>query len=179
MIPGSRFRELTASNLALNTISGVGMFAGPAIAGVVLAFSGPSLVFALTGGAYAWSGICVLGLRRDSPPQRTSETAIVSELLGGFRAIGADRRLQVIIGLVGAQMFVAGPPVVAAAMGETPDRIAAEFPSAAARRTARPAYSPSRWLFSSARTRGTPASTEMRSRRIVSISRGADKRLSK
>jgi hypothetical protein len=65
-------------------------------------------VFALTGGAYAWSGICVLGLRRDSPPQRTSETAIVSELLGGFRAIGADRRLQVIIGLVGAQMFVAG-----------------------------------------------------------------------
>jgi MFS family permease len=100
--------ELTASNLALNTISGVGMFAGPAIAGVVLAFSGPSLVFALTGGAYAWSGICVLGLRRDSPPQRTSETAIVSELLGGFRAIAADRRLQVIIGLVGAQMFVAG-----------------------------------------------------------------------
>jgi MFS family permease len=100
--------ELTASNLALNTISGVGMFAGPAIAGVVLAFSGPSLVFALTGAAYAWSGICVLGLRRDSPPQRTSETAIMSELLGGFRAIGADRRLQVIIGLVGAQMFVAG-----------------------------------------------------------------------
>jgi MFS family permease len=100
--------ELTASNLALNTISGVGMFAGPAIAGVVLAFSGPSLVFALTGAAYAWSGVCVLGLRPDAPPERVGESAILPQLLGGFRAIGADRRLQVIIGLVGAQMFVAG-----------------------------------------------------------------------
>jgi len=86
--------ELTASNLALNTISGVGMFAGPAIAGVVLAFSGPSLVFALTGAAYAWSGICVLGLRPDSPPRRADDTAILSELLGGFAQlppIGACR----------------------------------------------------------------------------------------
>ena len=100
--------ELTASNLALNTISGVGMFAGPAIAGVVLAFSGPSLVFALTGAAYAWSGICVLGLSRDPAPEGGREVAIVPQLLAGFRAIGSDRRLQVIIGLVGAQMFVAG-----------------------------------------------------------------------
>jgi MFS family permease len=99
--------ELTASNLALNTISGVGMFAGPAIAGVVLAFSGPSLVFALTGAAYAWSGLCVLGLKPDAP-ERARTGAILPELLGGFRAIGDDRRLQVVIGLVGAQMFVAG-----------------------------------------------------------------------
>jgi MFS family permease len=100
--------ELTASNLALNTISSVGMFAGPALAGVVLVFSGPSLVFALTGAAYAWSGLCVFGLRPDSPPASTADSAILPQLLGGFRAIGADRRLQVIIGLVGAQMFVAG-----------------------------------------------------------------------
>jgi MFS family permease len=100
--------ELTAANLALNTISGVGMFAGPAIAGVVLAFSGPSLVFALTGAAYAWSGLCVLGLRPDSPPETTGDGAILPQLLAGFRAIGADRRLQVVIGLVGAQMFVLG-----------------------------------------------------------------------
>jgi MFS family permease len=100
--------ELTASNLALNTISGVGMFAGPAIAGVVLAFSGPSLVFALTGAAYAWSGLCVLGLRPDAPPERARSGTILPELLGGFRAIAEDRRLQVVIGLVGAQMFVAG-----------------------------------------------------------------------
>jgi MFS family permease len=101
--------ELTASNLALNTISGVGMFAGPAIAGVVLAFSGgPSLVFALTGAAYMWSGFFVFGLRPDAPPERTVDGAILPELLAGFRAIGADRSLQLIIGLVGALMFVLG-----------------------------------------------------------------------
>jgi MFS family permease len=100
--------ELTASNLALNTISGVGMFAGPAIAGVVLAFSGPTLVFALTAAAYVWSGFFVFGLSRDVPPEATGDSAIVPQLLAGFRAIGADRRLQVIIGLVGAQMLVLG-----------------------------------------------------------------------
>jgi hypothetical protein len=100
--------ELTASNLALNTISGVGMFAGPAVAGVVLAFSGPTLVFALTAAAYMWSGFFVFGLSRDVPPEATGDTAIVPQLLAGFRAIGADRRLQVIIGLVGAQMLVLG-----------------------------------------------------------------------
>ena len=100
--------ELTASNLALNTISGVGMFAGPAIAGVVLAFSGPTLVFALTAAAYVWSGFFVFGLRPDAPPEATGDSAIVPQLLAGFRAIGADRRLQVVIGLVGAQMFVLG-----------------------------------------------------------------------
>jgi MFS family permease len=100
--------ELTASNLALNTISGVGMFAGPAIAGVVLAFSGPTLVFALTAVAYSWSGFFVFGLEPDAPPERTGDAAILPELLAGFRAIGADRRLQVVIGLVGAQMLVMG-----------------------------------------------------------------------
>ncbi len=100
--------ELTASNLALNTISGVGMFAGPAIAGVVLAFSGPSLVFALTAAAYVWSGFFVFGLRPDKPPETAGDEAILPQLLAGFRAIGADRRLQLVIGLVGGQMFVLG-----------------------------------------------------------------------
>ena len=100
--------QLTASNLALNTISSVGMFAGPAIAGVFLAFSGPWLVFALTGASYLWSALCVLGLPHDEPPESNAESAIRAQLLGGFRAIGEDRHLQIVVGLVGAQMFVAG-----------------------------------------------------------------------
>src|SRR5207245_11110435 len=100
--------ELTASNLALNTISGVGMFVGPAIAGVVLAFSGPTLVFALTAVAYTWSGFFVFGLKPDAPPERTGDDAILPELLAGFRAIGADRRLQGVIGLAGAPMLLTG-----------------------------------------------------------------------
>ena len=100
--------ELTASNLALNTISSVGMFAGPAIGGVFLAFAGPWLVFALTAAAYLWSGLFVYGLPHDTPPERPAESAIGAELLAGFRAIGESRRLQLVVALIGAQMFVAG-----------------------------------------------------------------------
>ena len=100
--------ELTASNLALNTISSVGMFAGPAIGGVFLAFAGPWLVFALTAASYLWSAVFVFGLPRDTPPESSGTSAIGAELLAGFRAIGEDRHLQVVIGLIGAQMLVAG-----------------------------------------------------------------------
>ena len=100
--------ELTASNLALNTIGGVGMFAGPALGGIVLAFSGPWLVFALGGVGYLWSGLCVLRLRPDPAPSAEGRKAIGAELLAGFSAIASDRRLQTIVGLVGVQMFVMG-----------------------------------------------------------------------
>jgi MFS family permease len=100
--------ELTASNLALNTISSVGMFAGPAIGGVFLAFAGPWLVFVLTAASYLWSAICVFGLPHDTPPDAAEGSAIGAEFLAGFRAIGEDRHLQVVMGLIGAQMLVAG-----------------------------------------------------------------------
>jgi MFS family permease len=100
--------ELTASNLAFDTIASVGTFAGPAIGGVILAFSGPWLVFGLAGVAYLWSAACVFGLPHDEPPGNPGESAIGAELLAGFRAIGSDRKLQVVIGLSGAQMLVAG-----------------------------------------------------------------------
>jgi MFS family permease len=100
--------ELTASNLALNTISSVGMFAGPAIGGVFLAFSGPWLVFVLTAVSYLWSAVCVFGLPHDTPPEAPEGSAIGAEFLAGFRAIGEDRHLQVVMGLIGAQMLVAG-----------------------------------------------------------------------
>jgi hypothetical protein len=65
-------------------------------------------VFALTAAAYVWSGFFVFGLRPDKPPETAGDEALLPQLLAGFRAIGADRRLQVVIGLVGGQMFVLG-----------------------------------------------------------------------
>jgi MFS family permease len=100
--------ELTASNLALNVISSVGMFAGPAIGGLILAFSGPWLVFLIGGSGYLWSGLCVLGLRRDEVPAPEESKPIVAEFVAGFSAIASDRRLQVVIGLIGVEMFVIG-----------------------------------------------------------------------
>jgi MFS family permease len=100
--------ELTASNLALNTISGAGTFAGPALGGLALAFSGPWLVFALTAVGYLWSGACVMRLSRDVPATGEGRKRLGSELMAGFAAIGADSKLRAIVALTGAEMLVVG-----------------------------------------------------------------------
>lgn len=100
--------ELTASNLALETISSVGMFVGPALGGIVLAFSGPWLVFLLGGAGYLWSGLCVLGLTPDEAPAAEEPKPIRMELVAGFSVIASDRRLQIVIALIGVQMFAVG-----------------------------------------------------------------------
>ena len=51
--------ELTAANVVENTISSVGMFAGPALGGILLALSGPAAVFAFTGALTLWSAAFV------------------------------------------------------------------------------------------------------------------------
>ncbi len=100
--------ELTASNLALHTIASVGMFVGPAIGGLFLAFAGPWLVFALTAAAYLWSAFFVFQLPHDKPPAAPPDSAITTELVAGFRAIGESRPLQLVVGLIGAQTLVFG-----------------------------------------------------------------------
>jgi MFS family permease len=100
--------ELTAANLAKNTIASAGMFAGPALGGIFLAFAGPWLVFALTAAAYLWSAAFVFQLPHDEPPGAPAESMIAAELLAGFRAIGESRPLQLVVGLIGVQMLVFG-----------------------------------------------------------------------
>ena len=100
--------ELTASNLALNTIASAGMFAGPAIGGLFLVVAGPWLVFALCAASFLWSAACVSGLPRDRPPEEVVESDVVAQLLGGFRAIGEDGNLRLVLALLGAQMLVMG-----------------------------------------------------------------------
>jgi hypothetical protein len=101
--------ELTAANVSMSTISSVGMFAGPALGGVLLAFSGPALVFSVTAGAFAWSALCLLRIPRDPAPTRLDDDArIVPALLGGFRAIAVDPALRVVVGVMSAQTLVCG-----------------------------------------------------------------------
>jgi MFS family permease len=101
--------ELTAANVVGNTISSVGMFAGPALGGVLLALSGPAAVFALTAGLTLWSAAFVLRVPRDPAPERPEEPPhILAELTAGFTAVLDRRALRVVIGLSGAQAIVDG-----------------------------------------------------------------------
>jgi MFS family permease len=100
--------ELTAANVVMNTVASVGMFAGPALGGVLLAVSGPAAVFAVTAGTLVWSAANVLGIRRDAPASRDEVTSVGHELLAGFRAIAATPALRVVVGLTSAQTLVTG-----------------------------------------------------------------------
>jgi len=101
--------ELTAANAVLGTTASVGMFAGPALAGALLAVASPWLVFALTACCALWSLACVARIPADSAPAADgSPEAVGAALLGGFRAIAAEPRLRLLVGLTGMQTLVGG-----------------------------------------------------------------------
>jgi MFS family permease len=100
--------ELTAANIVENTISSVGMFAGPALGGVLLALSGPASVFAFTGALALWSAVFIVRVPRDQPPEPTERPHFMVELTAGFAAVARKRALRVLIGLSGAMAFVDG-----------------------------------------------------------------------
>ena len=100
--------ELTAANVVGNTINSVGMFAGPAIAGVLLALSGPSAAFALNGALFVWSAIFIAMVPRDEPPKRTERPRLIPELAAGFSAVLGKPALRVVVGLTAAVTFVDG-----------------------------------------------------------------------
>src|SRR5207302_3673644 len=102
--------ELTAANVAASTIDSVGFFAGPALAGVLLAVAGPDVVFAVTSATFLWSALFIVRIRapraeREEQPERL---AILSEASAGFRAIAGDSRLRLLVGLLTAVTLVVG-----------------------------------------------------------------------
>jgi MFS family permease len=108
--------ELTAANVASNTIESVGFFAGPALAGLVLALSSVQIVFAMNAVSFLWSAMFVLRLSTPRPRLETGEEkepeSFFSHASVGFRTILADRSLRLVIGLFCAQTVVAGASAV-------------------------------------------------------------------
>ncbi len=112
--------DLAAANVASSTIESVGFFAGPAIAGLLLAFASISTVYVFDVATFVWSAFVVLGIR---VPKREEETAPVAgpaeegepflrEVTAGYREILGNRDLRLLIGLYCAQTVVAGASLV-------------------------------------------------------------------
>jgi MFS family permease len=102
--------ELTAANVAASTIESVGIFGGPALGGLLLAWKGPGLVFVVTAAALLWSAFLIAGIRPAAgvKAEQAEPTSVVDELLEGFRTIAREKRLRLLVGLFSIQTFVDG-----------------------------------------------------------------------
>ena len=99
--------ELTAANVLASGVESIGLFAGPALGALLLVASGTSVVFAATAGLALLS--VVLVARIGVPGAPAPEHAATSHtLLAGWRTIGTEPRLRVVIGLFSFQALVAG-----------------------------------------------------------------------
>ena len=103
--------ELTAANAVASGIESLAVFAGPALAGVVLAASSTGVAFVLTAVLLVVSSVFVvlIDVEQIERPRRELEAGtIVSEAFEGFRAIGKSPPLRVMMVLLTAQTAVAG-----------------------------------------------------------------------
>jgi MFS family permease len=109
--------ELTGANVATSAIESVGFFAGPAIAGLILAVSTIQVAFVATAVALIWSAFF---LSRIEPPAANEDTAALEteseefaqgwrdEATAGFKTLFLDRRLRILVGLLGATSVALG-----------------------------------------------------------------------
>jgi MFS family permease len=101
--------ELTAANVSSSTIESLGICVGPALGGVLLAVTSVWVAFAVTAAAFLWSAVMLVSLLRESEPPLVRERPhLIDEATAGFRAIGSDPRLRLVVGLFGAQTLVNG-----------------------------------------------------------------------
>ena len=111
--------ELAAANVASSTIESVGFFAGPALAGLLLAVANISTVYVFNAATFVWSAFLVLGIKTAVPAetkvpasQAVQRVSFVAEASAGYREIFASRDLRLLIGLYCAQTVVAGASLV-------------------------------------------------------------------
>lgn len=102
--------ELTAANVTSSTIEAVGIFAGPALGGLLFAATGAEVVFLATAATFLWSALLIA--RLTAAPRHESVRIPIrrlgGEVLLGFRTILRDPGLRLLVGLFAAQTFVDG-----------------------------------------------------------------------
>ncbi|HEU5083515.1 MAG TPA: MFS transporter [Acidimicrobiales bacterium] len=100
--------ELTAANVASSTIESLGFFAGPALAGVLLAVTGLEVVFGFNALTFLWSA-AVLG------------RLVVPDLREGTGAGAGEEEVDVVLDLVAEAAPAVSPAAVGALVGAPAD----------------------------------------------------------
>jgi MFS family permease len=103
--------ELVAANVTQMTFEGLATLLGPALAGLVLAVSGPPAALAIAAGFSLASALLVAGVRGKADPTRAARRereSVVDSLAGGVRELARWPDLVAVIGGFWAQTFVRG-----------------------------------------------------------------------
>jgi MFS family permease len=101
--------ELTAANATSTAIESVGMFAGPALGGLLLAATSVGWVFVADALTLVWSAVFVVQLKSRPVERAPRERANVwKEAAAGFKELARERDARVIVSLYFCQTVVAG-----------------------------------------------------------------------
>jgi len=111
--------ELTAANVASNTVASVATFAGPALGGILLAATGSAVGLLAAAATLLWSAACVWGVREPERKRQgdadsgASDAAgdhgsLLAETVAGFRTLRDDANLRVPVLLISAVTFALG-----------------------------------------------------------------------
>jgi MFS family permease len=109
--------ELTASNVVSSSIESLGMFAGPAIGGLVLVFSGQAAVFLLAAATFLWSAILILRIQVEDDGRAALDDdeeppSFLRQALTGFGTVAREPGPRLLVGLFTAQALIAGALLV-------------------------------------------------------------------
>jgi MFS family permease len=112
--------ELTSANVASGWTESLSIFAGPAVAALLLGLSGPGAVFAVMAVAVACSALLVVRVRAAAEPDLPAAMAavpvgrsrglggLVRSALGGFTTLARERLPRLSVGLLCAQYVMLG-----------------------------------------------------------------------
>jgi MFS family permease len=103
-------RELVAGNVSSSLLEGIAVFAGPAVAGILIALSGTSIVFLISALCSLVAGLAVGGITTQSQTAPVEDVAphVTDELLAGARLVAKHPQQRMLIGLFAAQTLVRG-----------------------------------------------------------------------
>ena len=101
--------ELSSANAVMSGVEQTATLVGPALFGALLVFADVALVFAVSAALFLASALVVARIDRSGEELRRAEAeAGPPGITAGFRMVGADAALRLLIVVYAAQWFVAG-----------------------------------------------------------------------
>src|SRR5436190_10134090 len=100
-------QELVATNVSASTFEGLAVLVGPAIAGILLTFTGVDVVLAVSAAIALWAALQVSRLSR-TPFVPAPARGTLTDLLAGARAFARESGPRLVISLFASQAFVRG-----------------------------------------------------------------------